>query len=150
MHVVADWLAHVTASLSGQGDQHHDLRANACWGFTHALRIMKRAGMHLNTQQCMELEECRRASLQCYGALSATCAAHNIPHYVTKPKWHMWDHAIRIACKEKINPVYSWSFRDESFLKGIARIGRHVHGGATLEKNVMQLWLVQKASDKED
>ena len=63
MNVVADWFAHVTASLSGQGDQHHDLRANACWGFMHALRIMKRAGMYLNTQQCMELEECRRASL---------------------------------------------------------------------------------------
>ena len=112
MNVVADWFAHVTASLSGQGDQHHDLRANACWGFTHALRIMKRAGMYLNTQQCMEWEECRRHSLQCYGALSATCAAHNIPHYVTKPKWHMWDHAIRTASKDKINPVYEWCFRD--------------------------------------
>ena len=100
MNVLADWLAHVAASYSGQGDHHHDLRANACWGFTHGLRVMKRAGMYLNARQCVELEECRKHSLQCYGALIATCAANNIPRYVTKPKWHMWDHAIRIACRE--------------------------------------------------
>ena len=149
MNVVADWLASVTASQTGRGDQHHDLRANACWGFTHGLRVMKRAGMYLTQRQCMQLEECRQHSLQCYGALSSACAANGIPHYVTKPKWHMWDHALRIACREKINPVYSWCYRDESFLKSIARIARRVHGGGFLETKVMHLWLMGKAVDED-
>ena len=145
MNMVADWLADVTASYSGQGDAHHDLRANAIWGFTHALRIMKRAPMFLSTRHCQDLEECRRASLLCYGSLSEVCARLRVPHYVTKPKWHMWDHAIRIACTIRYNPVYSWCFRDESFLKTIAEIARSRHGGGELEFKVMQLWLVLRS-----
>ena len=105
--------------------------------------------MYLSMQHCVDLEECRRASLRCYGALSSACAQHNILHYVTKSKRHMWDHAIRTACKEQRNPAYSWCFRDDRFLAKIAKIGRSLQGGATLEYKVMQLWLVQKALDKD-
>ena len=43
MSGVADWLAHVALEYSGQGDEHHDLRADVLWGVSHALQIMKRA-----------------------------------------------------------------------------------------------------------
>ena len=55
------------------------------------------------------------------------------------------DHAIRLAYSERFNPVYSWCFRDESFLAGIAAIARSRHSGGQLEVKVMQLWLVLKA-----
>ena len=65
LSVVARWLSDVTCEYSGRGDPQHDLRANALWGFTHAIRQLQQRPLTLSFRQCGQLEECRRSALLC-------------------------------------------------------------------------------------
>ena len=145
LNIVAQWLAEVTLEYSGRGDPHHDLRANALWGFTHAIRQLQQWPMILSLRQCAQLEECRRSALLCYGALSATFADAGVNLWVTKPKWHLFHHCLRLACKERLNPMFWSCYSDESFIGSIGRLARSRHNGLSLELGVVKKWLLQRA-----
>ena len=145
LSVVARWLSEVTCEYTGRGDPQHDLRANALWGFTHAIRQLQQWPLILNLRQCGQLEECRRSALLCYGAQSAASAEAHSNLWVTKPKWHMFDHCMRLACEERLNPTFWWCFSDEAFIGCIGRLAKSLNNGLSLELAVVKKWMLQRA-----
>ena len=144
LSVVARWLSEVTLEYSGRGNRQDDLRANTLWGFTHSIRLLQQCPCILSLRQCAQLEQCRKSALLCYGTLSAESAEAGSNLWVSKPKWHMYDHCIRLAIKERLNPTYWWCFSDETFIGLIGRLAKSVSNGPGFELAVVQKWLLQR------
>ena len=144
LSVVARWLSEVTLEYSGRGNPQHDLLANTLWGFTHSIRLLQQWPLILSLRQCAQLEECRRSALVCYGTLSAESAEAGSNLWVSKPKWHMYDHCLRLAIQERINPTFWWCFSDETFIGLLGRLAKIAANGPGLELAVVNKWLLQR------
>ena len=56
----------------------------------------------------------------------------------------MYDHCIRMAIKERINPTFWWCFSDETFIGLIGRLAKIASNGHGLELAVLNKWLLQR------
>ena len=66
--------------------------------------------------------------------------------WVTKPKHHLFDHALRRAILDKENPVHWWCFKDEDIMGQWGRVSKVVHG-ACIETRTMTRYLWRVHAD---
>ena len=68
----------------------------------------------------------------------------------TKPKVHMFDHAIRRASLDRYNPLHHWCFADEDFIGAMCKISQKINGKhrerRTIERFALLLYMGVQAS----
>ena len=143
--VVAQWLADISAEIASvaPGDRHKAARANCLWGYVSSLNVLKDAPLILSDEVAADLEICRRAALYSHGALSWAAGQCGAGTWLTKPKMHMYDHCLRLAQHERLNPMFWWCFADESFVGLVAKLAKLCHAGSALEDSIVERWIIQ-------
>ena len=56
----------------------------------------------------------------------------------------MYDHCLRLAIQERINPTFWWCFSDETFIGLLGRLAKIAANGPGLELAVVNKWLLQR------
>ena len=149
---VMEWMASVTAEQAEAhpGDQHKQVRANGMWGWATWVRTCRQAAerahsIQLSWQDCILLEKCRRAALFSHNwlAVRAQRRVGEQQCWITIPKHHMFNHLSLIAVRERINPVFYWTFADEDFVGSMSKVCKlHLHS-CTRESDCLHRWLLR-------
>ena len=145
LNVVAQWLGDVAAEVArgAPDDVHKAARANCLWGYNSSLNLLRDAPVFLPDETAADLELCRGAALYSHGALSWAAGQCGTGTWLTKPKNHMYDHCMRLAQVERLNPIFWWCFADESFVGLVSVIAKRVHCGASLEGMLLERWIIR-------
>ena len=69
---------------------------------------------------------------------------------MTAPKHHMFNHMSLIATKERINPVFHWTFADEDFVGSITNIVKSMLSDVNRERDALDRWLLRTQLDLGD
>ena len=128
--IVCDWMAQKTRTIANADmtNRHNVIRANCLWGFASSLQVCTIAETWLNDSECRQLEDARNAALHSHSWL--WCEAleiRNVRLWPTKPKHHLYDHCLRTAQQERLNPLTYWTPSDEDFVGRCSRACRNAH-----------------------
>ena len=135
------WLTSVC--LEYTDNMHDRTRSNCLWGFSTSIELLAGSGVVLTHREARMLEVCRHAALTSHGALSSACSRLGARRWLTKPKHHMFDHALRQAVKDRMNPVRWWCFSDEDFIKLALRTAKATLHPTQVERVVCERWLLR-------